>query len=215
MTRIAFARGHLLTALLALPLFTANPAAAIDFAPAAPGTTFEYECNSNLPNPINPARTAEIRIKAADENTVVYKQMINGSPRFEVRQPRNLYGTTLTEQISTAQGTGRIISGLDKFPSLKDLKIGSKHEGTIEWQNINGKNSTYKVTIQVSDQDKYRTIPFGYIPVVVLEETWVGPRNTITQFTYISPERSAVVGWDYRMGTRGSEECWLSNAPTL
>ncbi len=90
MTRIAVTRGHLLTALLALPLFSANPAAAVDFAPAAPGTRFEYECNSNIPNPINPARTAEINIKVVDDSTVVYAQRINGTPRRAIRQPRSL-----------------------------------------------------------------------------------------------------------------------------
>jgi phage-related protein len=213
--RIAVTRGHLLAALLALPLFADGQAAAIEFAPAAVGTRFEYECNSNIPNPINPARTAEISIKSVDDSTVVYKQMINGSPRLEIRQPRSLYGTTLVEQLSTRQGTGKALAGLDKFPSLRDLKVGSKHEGTIQWMGINGKESTYQVTLQVSDQEKYRTIPFGYIHVIVLEETWKGPRNTIKQLTYISPEKSAVVGWDYRINNWGSEECWLSGVRAL
>jgi len=215
MTRLALTRGHLLTAFLALPLFSANPAAAIDFAPAAPGTRFEYECNSNIPNPINPARTAEIRIKSVDDSTVIYSQSVNGTPRMEISQSRSLYGTTLVEQMATTQGTGKAISGLDKFPSLRNLKVGSKHEGTVQWMGVNGKETTYKVTIQVSDEDKYRTVPYGYIPVIVLEETWDGPRNTITQLTYISPERSAVIGWDYSYNRGGSEKCWLSNAPAL
>ena len=215
MTRIAVTRGQLLTALLALPLFSANPAAAVEFAPAAAGTRFEYECNSNIPNPINPARTAEINIKAVDDLTVVYAQLVNGTPRMEIRQPRSLYGTTLVEQIATKQGTGKALSGLDKFPSLHDLKVGSKHEGTIQWLGVNGKETTYQVTLVVSDQEKYRTIPFGYIPVIVLDETWKGPRNTITQLTYISPEKSAVVGWEYRINKWGSEQCWLSSAPLL
>ena len=47
-------------AALALPLLAAAPVHAVDFAPAAPGHRFEYECRSNIPNPINPARTSPI-----------------------------------------------------------------------------------------------------------------------------------------------------------
>jgi hypothetical protein len=114
------------------------------FAPAAPGTRFEYECNSNIPNPINPARTAEINIKVVDDTTVVYSQLINGTPRLEIRQPRSLYGTTLVEQIATKQGTGKTLSGLDRFPSLRDLKVGSKHEG--QWMSISRRD--HQVTLR-------------------------------------------------------------------
>ena len=77
-------------AALALPLVAAAPAQAIDFKPAAPGNQFEYECNSNIPNPINPARTTEITIKQIDAGTVTYATMVNGTPRLEIRQPLSL-----------------------------------------------------------------------------------------------------------------------------
>src|SRR5262245_16055659 len=111
-------------AALVLPLAVTAPVQAIDFAPAAPGNQFEYECNSNIPNPINPARTTEITIKQIEGGVVTYATMVNGAPRLEIRQPLSLYGTSLVEQISTRKGTSRIVSGLDKFPSLRDLEVG-------------------------------------------------------------------------------------------
>lgn len=200
----------LAAAALALPLFAVAPAAAIDFAPPAPGHRFEYECNSNLPNPINPARTAEIRIEQVEGGTVTYATLVNGSPRLEIRQPLSLYGTSLAEQVSSRNGTSRAVAGLDKFPSLGDLKVGSTHEGSIEWAHESGKRNTYKVTVTISEETKYRTGPFGYIPVFVIEETWTGPKTNVTSKTYISPERSAVIAWTNEVGRHGIEECWLT-----
>jgi hypothetical protein len=201
-------------ATLALPLAAAAPAQAIDFAPAAPGNQFDYECSSNIPNPINPARTTEITIKQIDAGMVTYATMVNGTPRMEVRQPLSLYGTSLVEQISSRKGTSRIVSGLDKFPSLRQLDVGATHEGKVEWVYESGKHATWDVSITISDEAHHRTNPFGYIPVIVVEETRTGPRTTITSKTYISPERSAVVGWLNEVGSYGVEECWLTGIRT-
>ena len=211
MTRLAAApRRCLELAALALPLLAVLPAKAVDFAPPTPGHRFEYACNSNIPNPINPARTAEIQIKQIDAGMVTYATMINGSPRMEIRQPLSLYGTSLADQITTRLGVSHMASGLDKFPSLHDLEIGASYEGKVEWVNERGKHVTYDVTLAVSEETKYRSDPFGYIPVILLEETWTGPRTHITSKTYISPERSAVVAWENKMGTYGIEQCWLT-----
>src|SRR5262245_43664346 len=101
MTRLSAApRRCLELAALALPLLAALPAAAVEFAPPSPGHRFEYACRSNIPNPINPARTAEIQIKQVDAGMVTYATFINGSARREIRQPLSLYGTTLADQIT-------------------------------------------------------------------------------------------------------------------
>jgi hypothetical protein len=201
-------------ATLALALAAAAPAQAIDFGPAAPGNQFEYECNSNIPNPINPARTTEITIKQIEAGMVTYATMVNGAARLEIRQPLSLYGTSLVEQISSRKGTSRIVSGLDKFPSLRDLEVGATRQGKVEWVYESGKHATWDVSITISDEAQRRTNPFGYIPVIVVEETWTGPRTTITSKTYISPERSAVVGWLNEVGSYGVEECWLTGIRT-
>jgi len=215
MSRIVFAHRHrLAAAALALPLFAAAPAAAIEFAPPAPGHQFEYECNSNVPNPLNPARTAEIKIEQVEGGTVIYKTLVNGTPRLEVRQPLSLYGTSLVEQSTNRKGTRRAVAGLDKFPSLRDLKVGSTYEGTIEWAYESGKNRTFKVTLAISEEAEYRTEPFGYIPVIVIEETWTGPKTKITSKTYISPERKAIISWTTEIGKWGVEECWLTGIQT-
>src|SRR5262245_43976024 len=120
-------------AALALPLLAVLPAKAVDFTPPAPGHRFEYACNSNIPNPINPARTAEIQIKQIEAGMVTYDTMINGSPRKEIRQSLSLYGTSLADQTTSRQGVGHAASGLDKFPSLRDLEIGASYEGKVEW----------------------------------------------------------------------------------
>jgi hypothetical protein len=211
MIHLAIAQHRCLAlAALALPLLSAAPSAAIEFAPPAPGHRFEYACNSNIPNPINPARTAEIEIKQIDAGMVTYATLINGSPRMEIRQPLSLYGTSLADQITTRQGSAHVVSGLDKFPSLHDLEVGATYEGKVEWVNERGKHITYDVTLAISEESEYRSNPFGYIPVIVIEETWKGPRTNVTSKTFISPERSAVVSWVNEIGKYGVEECWLT-----
>ena len=217
MSRIIFAhRRCLAAAALAMPMFAAVPAEAIDFAPPAPGHRFEYECNSNVPNPLSPARTAEIAIEQVEGGSVTYKTLINGMPRLEIRQPLSLYGASmsLVEQSTSNKGTNRAVAGLDKFPSLHDLKVGSTYEGTIEWAYESGKNRTFNVALLISEEAEYRTEAFGYIPVIVIEETWTGPKTKITSKTYISPERSAVVSWTTEFGKWGVEECWLTRVRT-
>ena len=210
MTRLSAAQRRCLeVAAMALPLLAAAPAAAVDFAPPSPGHRFEYACNSNIPNPINPARSAEIQIKAIGAGMVTYATLINGSPRRETRQPLSLYGTTLADQIISSQGTAHAVAGLDKFPSLHDLEIGGSYEGKVEWVNARGKHITYDVTLTVSEE-RYRSEPFGYIPVIVLEETWTGPKTNVKSKTYVSPERSAVISWVNEVGKYGYEECWLT-----
>src|SRR5262245_35635219 len=211
MTRLSAAQRHCLeVAAVALPLLATLPAGAVEFAPPTPGHRFEYACNSNIPNPINPARTAEIQIKQIDAGMVTYNTLINGSPRLEIRQPISLYGTSLADQITSSRGVSHAASGLDKFPSLRDLEVGASYEGKVEWVNERGKHVTYDVTLSVSEETKYRSEPFGYVPVILLEETWTGPRTHITAKTYISPERSAVISWMNEVGTYGIEECWLT-----
>jgi len=217
MSRIILANRHCLAAAaLALPLCAAVPAEAVDFAPPAPGHRFEYECNSNVPNPLNPARTAEIKIEQVEGGIVTYQTLINGMPRLEIRQPLSLYGasTSLVEQSISNKGTRRVVAGLDKFPSLRDLKVGSTYEGTIEWAYESGKNRTFNVALTISEEAEYRTEAFGYIPVIVVEEIWTGPKTKITSKTYISPERSAVVAWTTEFGKWGIEACWLTGIRT-
>lgn len=211
MTRIATApRACFGIAALVLPLLAPAPGHAIDFAPPAPGHRFEYKCNSNIPRPLSPARTSEITIEGVDGGVVTTTQTINEGGRLEIRQPLPLYGTALVEQISTQQGVSRIVSGLDKFPSLRDLEVGSTHEGKVEWVNEIGKHVIYDVAITISDESQHRTEPFGYIPVIVIEETWTGPKATYKSKSYLSPERSMVIGWLNEIGKYGMEECWLT-----
>jgi hypothetical protein len=197
-------------AALALPLFAAAPAHAVDFAPAAPGHRFEYECRSNIPNPINPARTTEIRIEQVEGGVVTFAKLVNGTPRYEVRQPLSLYGTGIFEQVSTMQGGGHADSGIDKFPKLHDLEIGATYEGKIKWAYESGRRITYDVTLTISEESEYRSGAYGYVPVIVIEETWTGYRTNNTYRTFISPEHSAVIAWQHEVGRYGREECWLT-----
>jgi len=83
--------------------------------------------------------------------------------RLEIRQPLSFYGTSLVEQISTRKGISRIISGLDKFPSLRDLEVGAALQGKVEWVYESGKHATWDVSITISDEARRRTNPSSAI----------------------------------------------------
>jgi hypothetical protein len=220
MSRLAAAsRIAMFATAVGLPLLAAEPAAAIDFAPPAPGHKFDYKCSGNIPRPINPARTAEITIKEIADGKVITSFFVNGSPRYEATQSVALYGTSFSEETRTNQGVSRIKSGLEKVPALKDMKVGDTRKTVIEWVDetqkefgsteMRARTTKIDVTLAISEESRYRSTAFGIIPVIVLEETWDDGRAEWISKTYLSPEHSAVVAWEMSVGKYYSEECSL------
>lgn len=121
-----------------------------------------------------------------------------------------LTGTTLYAEVTTSEGTARVLSGLDAFAGLRTLAVGSEVESWIVEQHAHGATTRSLVTIAITGQRTYRSEAFGALPVTVLEQVWKTDHGVYLRTAYIDHERATTVYWKDRDPDGSVEECHLA-----
>lgn len=175
-------------------------AGAQELRPPPSGRRLEYACRG--PD----AYRRSYVMKSADGDMLRY-ELADGTA--SARKQLWLTGTTLYAEVTTPEGSARVLSGLDAFSALRTLSIGSQVESWIVEQDVHGATARSLVTVAITGQKTYLSEAFGALPVTVLEQVWKTGDRVYLRTAYIDHERATTVYWKNRDPDGKIEECDL------
>lgn len=206
MTRLASTSPHrnLIGALaLAFLAAGASPLGAAQMAVPSIGEKHEFSCRGNNGSKV------ELVYKSFENDVLLYEASVDGRFKYRMTKPRWLIGTGLYLERKNRYGISRMTDGLDGFAGLGALTVGADFSGAVVEHFDSGEDTTADFAIKVTEERTYETKATGPIKVYVIESTWKSRDRSFSGTAYVSPERAALVHWQYKTSDGTEEDCDL------